>query len=724
MKSRIAFSLLAGGLLLASCTQEEALVQPGESSMRLTAEVGEALPTRSFFELSDIAWGFNFEGFDQVCVTNQTTGPSGHIFTRQFDGVFTSITSAPTETTADWFAFYPLFSVAGAGDLVLPPGMVDEENNYSGGYMDLSEQSGTREDISQYYVMSGKMANVPAGTTALHFDMMPAVAILRLGNYDGPKHLMIKLDEDTYWDGRMYVVDYSNNCDFVAGGTVYETTICYLPGNGDYYIAVPAGRKLYLTDEFGNNIKTTKDGGLSAGKFYNVNASPITVAHALDVRVNNDRIVNLLQSNRLSDWQEGDELRFCNTQGGDYEYSYDRAMSAFATSNVRAASNRSSWFCVFPKGASNGSDIYYNMASQSGGISDFARKYHLMYNQVDNIPGGNIPSQMTVRSQMAMLVVENPSGNKTLALKFADGSYWNGDLTISLGTGGQWDMLLGHSTTPVAICQITSPGTYYLSIPECVGSLCDTNGNSLSTNTNYARGELYTITLGRDTQVGGESDFTFYLGTTDFDSRLESIGLNGWREGDEVRLCNLQGGEYILTQHDGVFLTNAPIEPASVPTAWFALYPRGASLPDGSWVVDFAHQSGTLQDFVSKYNLKYSFMPGWASLNRPAWATLNSKIAMLVVKNQSLSGREIILKETVSGTYWDGLIRVSYTASSASTHVNWADSRAEICYIPAQSTAYLAVPAGKFWLCDSRGNAWLSTPVDIREGEMKELTLP
>lgn len=723
IKYGLAYSLLMGALL-SSCSQDDGMDAPENGGMRLTATVQGDSQSRSFFVQSDSAWGFRFESFDRVCVTNQYTGPSGYIFTRGYDGEFVSYTAEPTTQPSDWFAFYPLFSVAGAGELVLPPGYADEDNEYSGGYMDLKEQSGKREDISNYYVMGGKMSKAPAGTSKLSFEMHPAVAILHLGNYDGPKHLMLKFDDKTYWDGRLYVVDYTTNCDFIAGGTVYQTTICYLPGNGEYYVAVPAGRKFQLTDEFGNNIKTTKAAGLTAGRFYNVNVSPVSASHTLQVSIENDAIIALLQSRNLYNWQNGDQVRFCNTLGGDYEFEYSAENAAFVSATARPASQRSTWTCLYPTGDSHNATVRYNMSSQSGSIGDYARKYHLMYNQKDNVAGGIIPLQMTVRSQMALLEIENLSGEKDLSLKLSDGSYWDGTIEVETDANGNTTLSYGVSQSPVLICSVSGNGTYYLSVPSCVAKLYDMDNHELSQSANFARGEKYSITLERESVITGESDFTIYSTPTEWDELLLTYGVAPWAEGSEVRLCNLAGADYTLLRQRGAFICADNIEAAQVVTSWFALFPRGNAVSESSWDIDLSGQTGLLEDFAGKYNVRYGLMPNYLVDNIPMYGTVSSKVGLLVIWNQGREYRDIVLRETIGGKYWNGHIQVGYSASAATDHAVWENKRAVIGSVAPGKTIYLAVPQGKYRIYDYNMGELLSAPVDMVYGSMAKVALP
>lgn len=726
-------ALLLGGVIMGSCSQEQEADLPEEGEgMRLTIGIGNGdTCTRSYFEQSDTKWDFKFENKDQLCVTNQFTGPSGYVFTRQYSNDFYCQTATPTASASDWFAFYPLFTVAGAGTVVYPPGYEgeDPDNEYSGGYMDLTRQAGTREKIAQYYVMSGKMEKAVPGTSRLHFDMKPAVAILHIGNYDGAKNLMVKLDKDTYWDGRLYVVDYTSNCNYVVGETVYETTILYMRGNGEYYVAVPAGRKLYLTDEYGNNLKTTKDGGLEAGKYYDVNCTPEQTTHALQVDVENDRITGLLQSSGLRDWNEGDEVRFCNTQGGDFIYRYQTGV--FLAADARAASSRASWLCTYPLGASNGSGstMTYDMSGQSGRMADFAAHYHLMTCQVDNVAGGNIPSKVTVGSQTALLTVENPGGSKILAVKFADGSYWDGTLSMALAPFGTWQLLAGHSVTPVTICQVTSAGTYHLSVPAMEARLADATGKELSESISFAKGNRYTVTLAKEEEGGegeitGEDDFSLYLSSAEYDETLRMSGHYGWKSGTKARLYN-PDTEYVLTCKDGeAFVSDKRIGALSRKSSWFALYPTGIPSGAGSWLMDFASQSGTLQDFASKYNLMCCLLPDVATMNVPLWATMQSRIAMLEVQNNARWSRSLVLRRTDDGRCWNGLIEVLYDSQGETINPSYSGNRTVICTVPARSTAYIAIPQGVFSLVDEYGNELSAgNTVNVLYGQKKSVMI-
>lgn len=728
-------TLLLCGVMMASCSQEHVMDLPEGRGMSLTVEMGHAEgSTRTYFEQSDKAWNFRFENADQLCVTNQFTGTSGYVFTRQYSNDFNCQAATPTTATSDWFAFYPLFSVAGAGSVVYPPGYKDDpDNDYSGGYMDLTEQAGTRDKISQYYVMSGKMEKAAPGTSRLRFDMKPAVAILHIGNYDGPKKLMVKLDEKTYWDGRLYVVNYTTNCDYVIGGTVYETTILAMQGNGEYYVAVPAGRKLYLTDEYGNNLKTTKDGGLEAGKYYDVNCTPEATNHALQVEMENDRISSLLQSSGLGEWKDGDEVRFCNTQGGDYIFQYHT--DVFLASDVRTTSSKSSWFCMYPKGGTsgNGTTMTYEMSGQSGTLKDFAAHYHLMTCQVDNVLGGNIPSKVTVSSQMALLTVENLSGDKSLAIKLADGTYWDGTLSLGQTSAGSYQLLTGRSLTPVIICPAATTGTYYLSVPAVEASLADVAGKELSGSISFVKGNRYTVTLDKESggdeggeDITGEDDFSLYLPSTGYDETLRKFNLSEWKSGALARLCNSQT-EYTLTcKNKEAFVSNKKIEALSEESPWFVLYPMGTALTPNTWLMDFAGQSGTLQDFASKYNLMFSFLPNVAVMNVPLWATMQSRIAMLEVENNARVAKNLVLRRTDNGRYWDGLIEVTYDQKGGNVTPSYSENKTVICSLAPRSTVYLAIPQGRFSLYDNYGNELYGESqgyIDVLYGEKKSVKI-
>lgn len=253
MKKTLLFGLIAAALGFTACSSEDDAIQ-GENiqkkGMVLNATVEQPAETRATIDNSTANWQFAFAQDDVIKVTNSDV-TSGTYYTFTNDGTnFKSTDAESTATAADWFAYFP-------------------SNSFN-----LTGQAGTMEGVANLYALAGTTASATTGAEGLTIPMSAKVAILKIENYKGSIDIQVKTSATDYVTG---LTAKSGVAGFDVTTSTTPTTLFTTSTTGDYYVAVPAGVQLSVKDG-STTIKSTKEAGLTAGKYYTLSiGTPLTL---------------------------------------------------------------------------------------------------------------------------------------------------------------------------------------------------------------------------------------------------------------------------------------------------------------------------------------------------------------------------------------------------------------------------------------------------------------
>lgn len=233
-------------MVLAACSSDT--TEPDvKRGMVLKANV-EDTDTRATITDTEGKWKFAFATKDVVKVGNDKV-ESYYTFTN--DGtVFTSTDAKQTTEAANWCAFFP-----------------DEK-------ISLANQSGDFADVANKYALAGATASATTGSDGLTVTMKAKAAVLCIvGVKKGES-----LDINVYTADNQYVSGLAavkNSADFSVQKSATKVTLLSKPDAGVYYVVVPAGVKLSVYN--GEKLmKTTKEAGLTAGKYYTLKTGETT----------------------------------------------------------------------------------------------------------------------------------------------------------------------------------------------------------------------------------------------------------------------------------------------------------------------------------------------------------------------------------------------------------------------------------------------------------------
>ena len=253
MKKILSFVLAAVALVFTACSSDETIETSGNGQnnkgMVLVATVSQQ-DSRAAIDVNDKSgtWKFTFDDNDNVVVGNNTINDY-YTFTKNGE-TFSSTDAKVTSSAADWYAYYPDTNI------------------------DLTNQPGTIESAAKLYALAGKTAEATTGSTPLKISMDAKAAVLRIVKVDnfGPCDIYLKTK-----DGYVSGLTAKKNEDGFDVKTSKEKVSVFEKNNTDkagiYYVIVPAGVKIEVWNDT-KLIKTTKDAGLTAGKYYTLTSGP------------------------------------------------------------------------------------------------------------------------------------------------------------------------------------------------------------------------------------------------------------------------------------------------------------------------------------------------------------------------------------------------------------------------------------------------------------------
>ena len=239
MKKILYSVFMLATMVLAACSSEDTTEPDVKRGMVLKANV-EDTNTRATITDNEGKWTFAFATGDKVKVgNNQVTD----YYTFTNNGTeFASADALQTTADANWYAYFPSEKI------------------------DLANQSGDFAAIANKYALAGMTASATTGSDGLTVTMKAKAAVLCIVGVKKGESLDInvKTADGKYVSGLAAV---KNSADFSVKKSDEKVSLLSKQDAGVYYVVVPAGVKLSVYN--GETlIKTTKDAGLTPGKYY------------------------------------------------------------------------------------------------------------------------------------------------------------------------------------------------------------------------------------------------------------------------------------------------------------------------------------------------------------------------------------------------------------------------------------------------------------------------
>lgn len=239
MKKILYSVFMLATMVLAACSSEDTTEPDVKRGMVLKANV-EDTNTRATITDNEGKWTFAFATGDKVKVgNNQVTD----YYTFTNNGTeFASTDAMQTTAAANRYAYFPSETI------------------------DLTNQSGNFADVANKYALAGATASATTGADGLAVTMKAKAAVLCIVGVkkDEKLDINVKTAGDKYVSGLDAV---KNSADFSVKTSDEKVSLLSKQDAGVYYVVVPAGVKLSVYN--GETlIKTTKDAGLTPGKYY------------------------------------------------------------------------------------------------------------------------------------------------------------------------------------------------------------------------------------------------------------------------------------------------------------------------------------------------------------------------------------------------------------------------------------------------------------------------
>lgn len=256
MKKILSFVLAAVALVFTACSNDETIETSGNGQnnkgMVLVATVSQQ-DSRAAIDANETfgTWKFTFDDKDNVVVGNNTISDY-YTFTKSGE-TFSSTDAKVTSTDADWYAYYPATTI------------------------DLTNQEGTSASAAKLYALAGKTAEATTGSTPLQISMDAKAAVLRIVKVDnyGPCDIYLETADGKFVKG---LKAKNNDASFEVVKSETKVSVFQKESTGNagiYYVIVPAGVKISVWNN-DRCFKTTKDAGLTAGKYYTLTSGPTT----------------------------------------------------------------------------------------------------------------------------------------------------------------------------------------------------------------------------------------------------------------------------------------------------------------------------------------------------------------------------------------------------------------------------------------------------------------
>ena len=232
---------------LTACSNDDNNEPQLKKGMTLKAYV-EDLGTRATMTDVEGAWKFSFDNNDKVNVSNNKIN-TYYSFTNNGTD-FVSTDAMATSEAADWYAYFP------------------------GNEVDLTNQTGSFEGVANKYAVAGKTTVSTTGENGLTISLSAKVAVLRVVEVDktGTLDINVKTADGKWVKG---LTANKNAADFTISTSDTKTTLLSKSSTAAEisYVVVPAGQKIEIYNG-SLLLNTTKDAGLTAGKYYTITSGP------------------------------------------------------------------------------------------------------------------------------------------------------------------------------------------------------------------------------------------------------------------------------------------------------------------------------------------------------------------------------------------------------------------------------------------------------------------
>lgn len=232
---------------LTACSNDDNNEPQLKKGMTLKANV-EDLGTRATMTDNEGIWKFSFDNNDNVNVSNNKI-TTYYTFTNNGTD-FVSTDAMATSEAADWYAYFP------------------------GNEVDLTNQIGSFEGVANKYAVAGKTSESTTGENGLTISLSAKVAVLRVVEVDkiGTLDINVKTADGKWVKG---LTATKNAADFTVSTSDTKTTLLSKSSTAAEisYVVVPAGQKIAIYNG-SLLLNTTKDAGLTAGKYYTITSGP------------------------------------------------------------------------------------------------------------------------------------------------------------------------------------------------------------------------------------------------------------------------------------------------------------------------------------------------------------------------------------------------------------------------------------------------------------------
>lgn len=232
---------------LTACSNDDNNEPQLKKGMTLKANV-EDLGTRATMTDNEGIWKFSFDNNDNVNVSNNKITTYYSFKNNGTD--FVSTDAMATSEAADWYAYFP------------------------GNEVDLTNQTGSFDGVANKYAVAGKTSESTTGENGLTISMHAKVAVLRVVEVDktGTLDINVKTADGKWVKG---LTANKNAADFTISTSDTKTTLLSKSSTAAEisYVVVPAGQKIAIYNG-SLLLNTTKDAGLTAGKYYTITSGP------------------------------------------------------------------------------------------------------------------------------------------------------------------------------------------------------------------------------------------------------------------------------------------------------------------------------------------------------------------------------------------------------------------------------------------------------------------
>lgn len=249
MKKFLYSVFMLAAVVLAACSNDDNGDTQPKRGMTLNASV-ENLSSRATMTDESGTWKFAFAANDQVSVSNSKI-TNYYTFTNN-GSQFTCADATATTKAADWYAYFP------------------------GNEVNLTNQTGSFDDVANKFAVAGKTAEPTTGEKGLSITLKPKVAVLRIVAVDKNGILDIHVKTADKWVKGLTAT--KNAAEFTVSTSDTKTTLLHkaegtVNAGEINYVVVPAGVKIeiYNGDLL---LNKTKDAGLTAGMYYTITSGP------------------------------------------------------------------------------------------------------------------------------------------------------------------------------------------------------------------------------------------------------------------------------------------------------------------------------------------------------------------------------------------------------------------------------------------------------------------